>query len=104
MGSLGEEVEKSYEYQEMLKRRRALIAPLSFLTLGIYYAFILALAFFPEALSVRIGEGVTTIGIWLGLGVIFATFAITAIYVHQANKKVEGLLTGIQSRFREGGK
>jgi uncharacterized membrane protein (DUF485 family) len=86
------------EYQELLSRRRALIVPLAIVTLVIYYAFILALAFFPEALSVRMGEGVTTIGIWIGLGVIFATFAITGIYVRKANQEIETLLHKIQEK------
>lgn len=95
-----EEIRSSAEYQELLKRRKALIVPLVFLTLGIYYAFILALAFFPEALSVRIGDGVTTIGIVLGLGVIFATFAITGLYVWRANRHIEGLLVRIQQKYK----
>lgn len=86
------------EYQELLRRRRSLIVPLALLTLIIYYAFILALAFFPEALSVHAGEGVTSIGIWIGLGIIFATFMITGIYVRIANRKIETLLKTIQQK------
>lgn len=97
-----EQVQASHEYQELLRHRRALIIPLSLLTLVIYYAFILALAFFPEALSMRTGEGVTSIGIWLGLGVIFATFGITATYVYVANQKIAGLLRTLQANFSEG--
>ncbi len=96
-----EQVQSSKEYQELLQRRRAVIVPLTILTLVIYYAFILALAFFPEALSVRTGEGVTTIGIWLGLGVIFGTFAITAAYVYVANQQIAGLLRTLQANFGE---
>lgn len=87
------------EYQELLKRRRALIVPLSLLTLTIYYAFILALAFFPESLSIRIGEGVTSIGIVIGLGVIFATFAITGFYVYRS-KEIDELIANLQSKFK----
>ncbi|PZO79228.1 MAG: DUF485 domain-containing protein [Micavibrio aeruginosavorus] len=86
------------EYQELLTRRRALIVPLSIITLTIYYAFILALAFFPEALSVRVGDGVTTIGIWIGLGVIIATFVITGVYVRKANQEIETLLHTIHQK------
>lgn len=88
------------EYQELLKRRRALIVPMSILTLVIYYAFILALAFFPEALSIRIGDGVTSIGILIGLGVIFATFAITGFYVYRNNRDIEGLIHTLQSKVK----
>lgn len=88
------------EYQELLKRRRALIVPLSILTLTIYFAFILALAFFPESLSVRIGGGVTSIGIVIGLCVILITFAITGFYVHRNNRDVEGLIHTLQSKMK----
>lgn len=95
-----EAIRSAPEYQELLARRRALILPLSILTLVIYYAFILALAFFPEALSVRIGEGVTTLGILIGLGVIFSTFVITGIYVRKANREIEDLLIKIQQKYK----
>jgi uncharacterized membrane protein (DUF485 family) len=96
-----DEIRKAPEYQELLTRRKALIVPLVIVTLLIYYAFILALAFFPEALSTRIGDGVTTIGIVLGLGVIFATFGITGFYVRKANRDIEGLLVSIQHKYKE---
>lgn len=95
-----DEIRSAPEYQELLRRRKALIVPLSIITLVIYYAFILALAFFPEALSVRIGGGVTSIGIVLGLGVILATFVITGFYVRKANRDIEGLLHTIQQKYK----
>lgn len=93
-------IKRMPEYQELLRRRRTLTLPLVILTLLTYYSFILALAFFPETLSIRGGEGVTTIGIWIGLGVIVTTFAITAFYVHAANTHIQGLLIAIQNKCK----
>lgn len=86
------------EYAMLLHRRRLLIVPLTCLIIFAYYGFILAIAFFPDMLSQKIGSGVTSLGICLGLGLIFLTFAITGIYVHIANGKIEDLLKSIQDK------
>jgi uncharacterized membrane protein (DUF485 family) len=83
----------------LLHRRRLLILPLVVLIIAAYYGFILAIAFAPDVLSQKVGDGVTTLGICLGLGLIFLTFVITGIYVHVANGKIEGLFKSIQEKF-----
>ena len=59
--------------------------------LVVYYGFILLVAFGKELLATRIGDGVTTVGIPLGLGVIAFTIAITAYYVRRANSEFDTL-------------
>ena len=44
----------------------------------VYYGFILLVAFNKPFLSQRLGEGVMTVGIPLGFGVIVFTVVITA--------------------------
>jgi uncharacterized membrane protein (DUF485 family) len=56
-----------------------------------YFGFILLVAFNKPFLATRIGEGVTTIGMPLGLGVIVFTIVITAIYVRRANGAYDDL-------------
>ena len=46
---------------------------------GLYYGFILLVAFNKEFLSQKLGAGVMTVGIPLGFGVIVFTVVITAI-------------------------
>lgn len=50
-----------------------------------YYGFILLVAFNKEFLGQKMGAGVTTIGVPIGVGVIVFTIIITWIYVRRAN-------------------
>jgi len=57
----------------------------------VYYGFILLVAFNKPFLSQRLGEGVMTVGVPIGFGVIIFTIVITAIYVKRANKEFDDL-------------
>ena len=57
----------------------------------VYYGFILLVAFDKPFLATRLGEGVTTIGMPIGLGIILFTVVITALYVRRANSEFDAL-------------
>ena len=59
--------------------------------LVVYYGYIALIAFNKPFLSLPLGEGVTTIGIPIGMGVIVFTVIITAIYVRRANTEFDAL-------------
>jgi len=61
----------------------------------VYYGFILLVAFDKPFLSIRLGSGVTTIGMPIGLAVIVFTIVITGIYVHRANGEYDRLTDAI---------
>lgn len=73
------------QYQELKAKRTSLGWLLTSLMMIVYYGFILLVAFNKEFLSQRLGAGVMTIGMPIGLGVIVFTVVITAIYVRRAN-------------------
>ena len=54
-----------------------------------YYGFILLVAYNKEFLATKIGGGVTSIGIPIGVGVIVFTIIITWIYVKRANTEFD---------------
>jgi uncharacterized membrane protein (DUF485 family) len=54
-----------------------------------YYGFILLVAYNKEFLATKIGAGVMTIGIPLGVGVIVFTIILTWIYVRRANSEFD---------------
>ena len=58
----------------------------------IYFGFILLVAYAPKFLGMRLGTGVTTIGIPIGLFVIVSAFVLTGIYVSKANSKYDALI------------
>jgi uncharacterized membrane protein (DUF485 family) len=72
-------------YQELKARRTRLGGWLTVAMLAVYYGFILLVAFNKQLLSTRLGDGVMTVGMPLGLGVILFTVVITVIYVRRAN-------------------
>ena len=61
------------------------------LGLIVYFGYIALIAFNKPFLSTPIGNGVTTIGIPIGLGVIVFTIIITGIYVRRANSEFDAL-------------
>ncbi|MDQ0140824.1 DUF485 domain-containing protein [Cupriavidus necator] len=64
---------------------------LTLVMLAIYFGFILLLAFSPATLGAPVGAGVMTVGIPVGVAVIFAAVLLTGIYVHRANRDLDPL-------------
>ena len=79
------------KYQELKAKRTRFGWWLTLAMMVVYYGFILLVAFNKPFLSQRLGEGVMTIGIPIGFGVIVFTIVITAIYVKRANKEFDDL-------------
>jgi uncharacterized membrane protein (DUF485 family) len=79
------------KFQELVKARSGFAWLLSALMLAIYFGFILLVAFAKGLMATRIGEGVTSLGIVLGLGVIVSAFVLTGIYVARANSRFDEL-------------
>ena len=93
-------IERDPNYQELVRRRSSLGWMLSLIMLVIYFGFILLVAYAPKFLGTRIGTGVTTIGIPIGLAVIVLAFVLTGIYVRKANSSYEVLIRKIVEEDR----
>jgi len=81
---------RSSAFAELCARRRRFSAILTVLMLVIYYGFIVAIAFAPQSLAIPI-DGVITLGIPLGLGVILSAIVLTGVYVRRANGEFDAL-------------
>lgn len=79
------------QYQALKAKRNALGWTLSIAMLVVYYGFILLVAFNKPFLASRLGEGVMTMGMPIGLGVILFTVAITVYYVRRANNEFDAM-------------
>ena len=79
------------KYHELKTKRSRFGWWLALAMMIVYYGFILLVAFDKPFLATRLGDGVTTIGIPLGFGVIVFTVVITAIYVRRANREYDAL-------------
>jgi uncharacterized membrane protein (DUF485 family) len=83
------------KYQQLKRRRSSFGWWLTAAMMIVYYGFILLVAFNKEFLSQRLGEGVMTVGIPVGFGVILFTIVITAVYVRRANSEFDDLSNDI---------
>ena len=88
-------IQRNPRYQELKSKRNSFGWILAILMLIVYYGFISLIAFNKEFLAQRLGEGVTTLGVPLGFGVIVFTIAITGIYVRRANSEFDALTAEI---------
>jgi uncharacterized membrane protein (DUF485 family) len=84
-------IEANPKYHELKKKRNAFGWMLTILMLIVYFGYIALIAFNKPFLAQPIGNGVTTIGIPIGLGVIVFTIIITGIYVRRANSEFDAL-------------
>ncbi|MFW5332365.1 DUF485 domain-containing protein [Hydrogenophaga sp. ZJX-1] len=82
---------KNPQYQELKAKRSRFGWWLTLAMMLVYYGFILLVAFNKEFLSQKLGDGVITMGIPVGFGVIIFTIVITAIYVKRANTEFDDL-------------
>lgn len=79
------------KYRELVAKRNSFGWLLTVIMLVVYYGYILIIAFKKDILAVRLGEGVMTWGIPVGIGIIVFTVIITGIYVHRANSEFDDL-------------
>lgn len=83
------------KFQRLVKTRSAFGWKLTGLMMLTYYGYIAVIAFDKERLSVRLGGGVTTLGIPIGFGVIVFTVLLTGLYVRRANAEFDALTAEI---------
>lgn len=96
-----EQIRQLPEYAELTRARKKVVWPLSIAIIAAYFALVLIIAFYPASLGAPIGNGVTSIGIALGLGIIVFCMVITGIYVTYANRVIEPLTRAIVQKAGE---
>jgi len=79
------------KYQELKAKRTSFGWWLSLAGMIAYYGFILLVAFNKPLLAQKLGTGVTTVGMPLGVAVIVFTIIITWIYIRRANSEFDAL-------------
>ena len=79
------------KFKEMVAVRNSYSWICTVLMLVAYSGFILLIAFNPGLLGQKMGDGVMTLGVPIGLGVILFTIAITAVYVKKANTDFDAM-------------
>ena len=92
---LAQRIASHPKYKELKAKRTGYGWWLTAAMMVVYYGFILLVAFNKPFLSQRLGDGVMTVGIPIGFGVIVFTIVITAIYVRRANSEFDDLTAAI---------
>jgi len=85
------EIKNNPNYKALTSKRSSLAWTLSIIMCVIYYAFILTIAFDPSILGQKLSDGVTTVGIPVGIFIIVSSFLLTGVYVNKANGEFDTL-------------
>jgi uncharacterized membrane protein (DUF485 family) len=91
-----QKIKSNPKYQKLVASRSSYGWMLTFIMMIAYYGYILLVAFNKELLGAKVGVGVTTWGIPIGLFVIVFTVVITGIYVRRANGEFDELTADIR--------
>jgi len=93
-------IKNNPKYQQLVKTRSAFAWKLSIVMLVVYYAFILAIAFDPKLLGTPLSaDSVTTVGIPVGMAIIFVAFILTGLYVRRANGEFDTLSREVKAEL-----
>ena len=84
-------VTENPHYQELKAKRSRFAWTLTVIMLVVYYGYVLLIAFDKSLLAQPIGDGVMTLGIPMGFGVIVFTVLITGVYIRRANNEFDEL-------------
>lgn len=93
-------VQANPKFTELVQKRSRFAWTLAIIMLVVYYSFITVIAFSPATFATKIGDGVTTIGMPIGLGVIVIAFVLTGIYIKRANGEFDDLTNAIKEEAR----
>jgi uncharacterized membrane protein (DUF485 family) len=88
---LAQKIASHPKYQELKAKRSSFGWWLTLLMMVVYYGFIVLVAFTKPFLAAKLGAGVMTVGMPIGLFVIVFTIVITGIYVRRANNEFDAL-------------
>jgi uncharacterized membrane protein (DUF485 family) len=95
-------VKSDPNYHKLVKTRSRFGWMLTWGVMIVYYGFTLLNAFDKQFMASKIGAGVMSWGVPLGLVVILFTIAVTGIYVRRANSEFDALTDAIQRNAAAG--
>jgi uncharacterized membrane protein (DUF485 family) len=91
-------VQRSPEFQDLRRRFRRFVFPVTALFLAWYLTYVLLADYAHEFMSIRVWGNIT-VGLLLGLGQFVSTFAITMIYARWANRRFDPVADDLRRRI-----
>lgn len=95
------EIDRSERFQELKRRHRSIVFPLTVIFLAWYFLYVLLAAYAHGFMSHKLWGNIN-VGLVMGLLQFVSTFAIAAIYVNFANKRLDPLAEELRDEL-EGG-
>jgi uncharacterized membrane protein (DUF485 family) len=95
------EVHRSQGFQELRRRHRSIVFPLTAIFLAWYFLYVLLADYAHDFMSKKVAGNIT-VGLVMGLLQFVSTFAIATVYVRFANKNLDPVAAEIRSEL-EGG-
>jgi uncharacterized membrane protein (DUF485 family) len=95
------EVHQSERFQELKRRHRSIVFPLTAVFLAWYFLYVLLADYAHDFMSHKLWGNIN-VGLVMGLLQFVSTFAIAAIYVSFANKNLDPLAAELRDEL-EGG-
>ena len=96
-----EAVERSPEFQELVRRRRGFVLPCTAFFLSWYLGFIVLCAYAPDFMSQKVYKEIN-VGLLFGFGQFISTFVITILYVRWADREFDPRAEALHDRLEEG--
>ena len=94
-------VQRSAEFQDLRRRFRNFVFPMTAVFLVWYFAYVLLANYAHDFMSTRV-SGNITVGLLFGLGQFVSTFAITMIYARWANNRQDAVAERLRRHIEEG--
>jgi uncharacterized membrane protein (DUF485 family) len=103
-----ERIERSPEFQELVRKRRSFVLPATIFFLAYYMGFILLTGYAPDFMGESVYEGLT-IGYCLALTQFVMVFALGLMYLKRADRDYDPLAQKVidmaeQGELGEGGR
>lgn len=87
-----ERIRNNPKFRTLVQRRRRFALTLSLVVVLTYYGFMAVVAFQPDILRTPlVASGVTSLGVPVGVGIIFLSWLLTGVYVRRANSEFDAL-------------
>lgn len=101
-GTDWEAIERSPEFQELVKRRRAFVLPATIFFLAYYMAFILLAGYAEDFMASSVYEGLT-VGYCLALTQFLMVFVLGILYLRKADREYDPLAQRVLTAAGEDG-
>jgi len=96
-----EAIERSPEFQELIKRRRSFVLPATIFFLSYYMAFILLAGYAEDFMASSVYEGLT-VGYCLALTQFVMVLALGLLYLRKADREYDPLAQRVVTKAGDG--